>query len=81
MKESAEHLNSKMDRMSSAIVGDEYSGGIGIIHRLKDIEKQTTDNKDNIDILLENMTLIKWLGSAVGGFVIAIVIYIIQKQL
>lgn len=81
MKDSAELMSAEMHKISSALVGNEYTGGVGIVHQMKSMRESIDKSKDDIDILKENMSLVKWLGSAIGGFVIAIIIYILQKQL
>jgi hypothetical protein len=81
MKETAELMSAEMHKISSALVGNEYTGGVGIVHQMKHMREAIDKSKDDIDILKENMSLVKWLGSAIGGFVIAIIIYILQKQL
>ena len=81
MKESVERTNSEIYKISSALVGNEYTSGIGLVHKMDKLQKDISNNKDDIDILKENMSLIKWFGSAIGGLVVAMIIYILQKAL
>jgi biotin carboxyl carrier protein len=81
IKQTAEITSAEMHKISSALVGNEYTGGVGIVHRLKAMEGDLEKTKDQIAIIEDNMKLTKWIGSALGGFVVAIIIYILQKQL
>lgn len=81
MKDSVERTNSEIHKISSSLIGNEYTGGIGLIHKMEKLQKDIDVNKDDIDILKENMSLVKWFGSAIGGLVVAMIIYILQKAL
>lgn len=80
-KESTEKISSELHNISSALVGNEYTGGIGIVHQMKKVNDVMEKCRDDIDILKENMSLVKWFGSAIGGIVIALIIYILEKKL
>lgn len=79
MKDASQNTNDKIDRISNALVGNEYTGGIGIVHEIKKIKNDVEVNKDDISILKDNMGLIKWFASGLGGLVIAIIIYLLGK--
>ena len=81
MKDSLDKINMDIHKISSSLIGNEYTGHVGIVSSLNDIHKQVLQNKDDIEMLKENFALIKWIGSAIGGFVITIIIYIIQKNI
>ena len=81
MKESVERTNTEIYKISSAFVGNEYTGGIGFVHKMDNLQKDISNNKDDIDILKEDMSLVKWFGSAIGGLLVAMIIYILQKAL
>lgn len=81
MKESVDRTDSEIHKISSALVGNEYTGGIGLVHKMDKLQKDIDMNKDDIDILKENMSLVKWFGSAIGGLVVAMIIYILQKAI
>ena len=81
MKKSLEDTNFEISRISSALVGNEYTGGVGIVHQMKIIKDDLQKNKDDVDILKENMALVKWFGSIIGGLVVAMIIYILQKAI
>lgn len=81
MKDSLDKINMDIHKISSSLIGNEYTGHVGIVSSLNDIHKQVLKNKDDIEMLKENFALIKWIGSAIGGFVITIIIYIIQKNI
>lgn len=79
MKDSAQNTNDKIDRISNALVGNEYTGGVGMVHTLQKIKNDVEINQDEIAILKDNMGLIKWFASGLGGLVIAIIIYLLGK--
>jgi hypothetical protein len=81
MKVSVEGTNTEINKISSALVGNEYTGGVGIVHQMKIIKDDVQKNKDDVDILKENMALVKWFGSIIGGLVVAMIIYILQKAI
>lgn len=76
-----EITNTEIHKISSSLVGNEYTGGIGLIHKIDKIQKEINDNKDDIDILKENMALAKWFGSIIGGLLFALIAYVLQKSL
>ena len=63
------------------MVWNEYTSGIGLVHKMDNLQKDISNTKDDIDILKENMSLVKWFGSAIGGLLVAMIIYILQKAL
>ena len=81
MKESVDRTNTEIHKISSALVGNEYTGGVGIVHQMKITRDDLQKTKDDVDILKENMSLVKWFGSALGGLVVAMIIYILQKSI
>ena len=81
MKDSVEGTNIEINKISSALVGNEYTGGVGIVHQMKITRDDLQKTKDDVDILKENMALVKWFGSALGGLVVAMIIYILQKAI
>ena len=81
MKESVERTNTDIHKISSSLVGNEYTGGIGLVHKIDKLQKDISNNKDDIDILKEDISLVKWFGSAIGGALVAMIFYILQKAL
>lgn len=79
MKETTEITSESIHKISNALIGNEYTGGIGIVHTVHKIKIDVENNKDEIAILKDNMGLIKWFASGVGGLVIAIIIYLLGK--
>jgi len=79
MKDSVEATNESIHKISNALVGNEYTGGIGIVHTLQKVKMDVEKNQDEIAILKDNMGLIKWFASGIGGLVIAIIIYLLGK--
>ena len=79
MKDSTEKSNEALHKISSALIGNEYTAGVGLIHTVHNLKLEVEINKDDISILKDNMALIKWFASGVGGLVVAIIIYLIGK--
>lgn len=79
MKDNISQISDDSKKISNALVGNEYTGGIGIVHTLHKIKNDVEINKDEIAILKDNMGLIKWFASGLGGLVIAIIIYLLGK--
>jgi len=79
MKESSQLTNDSISKISNALIGNEYTGGIGIVHTMQKIKVDVENNKDEIAILKDNMGLIKWFASGLGGLVAAIIIYLLGK--
>lgn len=80
MKDNIESISEDSKKISSALIGNEYTGGIGIVHRIKELEDRVSINEDKVDLLKENMSLVRWFGSGIGAMVIALILYILQKQ-
>ena len=53
MKESVERTNTEIHKISSALVGNEYTGGIGLVHKMDKLQKDISNTKDDIDILFQ----------------------------
>lgn len=79
MKENMESIRGDSKKISSALIGNEYTGGVGIVHRMKDLENRTNKSEDKIEILIDNMKLVKWFGSGAGAILLAMIIWYLQK--
>jgi len=79
MKETTENTSESIHKISNALVGNEYTGGVGMVHTLQKVKNDVEKNQDEIAILKDNMGLIKWFASGLGGLVIAIIIYLLGK--
>lgn len=79
MKESTEITTESIHKISNALVGNEYTGNVGMVHTLQKVKVDVERNQDEIAILKDNMGLIKWFASGLGGLVIAIIIYLLGK--
>lgn len=81
MKESISSIHTDSKKISDALIGNEYTGGIGIVHSIKRLTDDVEKQKDRIDRLDDNMNLVKWFGSGAGALFLAMIIYILQKQI
>lgn len=81
MKQSIETIQENSDKMTHALIGNEFTGGMGLIHRVKKVDECVQKNTDDISILKENMNLVKYIGGIVCASTIALIFYIIQTKL
>lgn len=81
MRVNIDSISDNSKKISDALIGNEYTGGIGIVHSIKELKEDNLKTKDKVEILENNMAMVKWFGSGIGGLVLAIILYIIQKQL
>lgn len=79
MKESTENTNESLHKISNALIGNEYTGGVGLIHTVHKIKIDVEMLQDDVVIMKENWSLLKWFVSGLGGLVIAIIIYLLGK--
>lgn len=73
-------MSVKLSEIAIALIGNEYSGGSGVVHRIKHNEEMSEKNKADIAIMQENWKLVKWFGSALGGLVISMILYLIKSN-
>jgi len=81
VKVSLEAISEDSKKMSIALIGNEFTAGEGLVHRMKRIDDCNEKNKDDIALLKDNMNLVKWIGSAIGGLILAIVLYVLQSKI
>lgn len=76
-----EQISDNSNRISHALIGNEFTGGLGLIHKVNKISDNVEKNKEDISLLKDNMVLIKWLGGTVFGSVLATILYILQAKI
>jgi hypothetical protein len=80
MKDKNNEMSESMTQIKTAIIGNEYSGGIGLIHTVKDIKERISQTEDDIAILKDNMNILKWISRAIGTIIITSIAYLISKK-
>ena len=80
MKDTITDISHNSKRISDSLIGNEYTAGVGIVHNMSKIDDELDKVKNRVDRLDENMNFAKWLGSGVGALVLAMIIWILQKQ-
>lgn len=80
MKEKNSEMSESMTQIKTAIIGNEYSGGVGLIHSMKDIKDRMDKADDDIAILKDNMNILKWISRAIGTIIITSIAYLISKK-
>lgn len=79
LKDSNITMSSDMNLIKTAIVGNEYTGGVGVIHSIKDIKERMDRNEEEIALLKENLTFSKNILKTVVGIITAYIVYLITK--
>lgn len=72
-------ISEDVSQIKSAIVGNTYSGGKGLIHTMQEVTKRMDDTEDAIALLKENMNILKWIARTVGALLLALIISMITK--
>ena len=81
LKDNMETLTENSNKISHALVGNEFTGNSGLIHRVKQIDDITIANAQSIKQLQDSMKLIVWFGTTIGGLIIAFIMYILQNKI
>ena len=76
-----ETLTENSSKISHALVGNEFTGGLGLIHRVKQIDDMALSNSQSIKQLQDSMKLIIWFGTTIGGLIIGFIFYILQNKI
>jgi len=79
LKDSNIVMSSDMHLIKTAIVGSEYTGGIGVIHTIKDIKERLDKADDDIALLKENLNFSKNIIKTIVGIITAYIVYLITK--
>lgn len=79
LKDSNITMSSDMNLIKTAIVGNEYTGGVGVIHTIKDIKDRMDRNEEEIALLKENLTFSKNILKTIVGIISAYIVYLITK--
>lgn len=79
LKDSNITMSSDMSLIKTAIIGNEYTGGVGVIHSIKDIKERMDRNEEEIALLKENLTFSKNILKTVVGIITAYIVYLITK--
>lgn len=79
LKDSNTAMSSDMSFIRTALVGSEYTGGIGVIHTIKDIKDRMDKADDEIALLKENLTFSKNIIKTIVGIISAYIVYLITK--
>jgi len=79
LKDSNVSMSSDMSLIKTAIIGNEYTGGIGVIHSIKEMKDRMDKNEDEIALLKENLTFSKNIIKTIVGIISAYIVYLITK--
>lgn len=79
LKENNVIMTSDMHLIKTAIIGSEYTGGIGVIHTIKEIKERIDKADDEIKLLQENLNFSKNIIKTIVGIITAYIVYLITK--
>jgi len=79
IKEDSMTLSSDVHQIKSAIIGSEYSGGIGLVHRIKQIDDRLSANEDKVALLEENLTFSKNIVKILIAIILSYIAYLFTK--
>lgn len=79
LKEGSMTLSSDVNQIKSAIIGSEYSGGVGLVHRIKQIDDRLQVNEDKVALLEENLTFSKNIVKTLIAIILSYIAYLFTK--
>jgi hypothetical protein len=79
LKESNLAQSSDISAIKTAVIGNEFSGGIGIIHRIKEIVDVQEKQGDDIALLKENLNFSKNIIKTLVGLLLSYIAYLFTK--
>lgn len=79
LKESNALMSADMNLIKTAIIGNEYTGGVGVIHSIKEMKERMDKADDDIKLLQENLTFSKNIIKVIVGVFSAYIVYLITK--
>lgn len=79
LKDTNASISNDMSLIKSSLVGNEFTGGIGVIHTIKDIKDRMDKTEDEIALLKENLTFSKNIIKTIVGIISAYIVYLLTK--
>lgn len=79
MKVTTQDISGDVFKIKSALIGNDFTGGKGFIHNMEELKKRTDCIEDDIAIIKENMSILKWIARSIGALIFALILYIITK--
>jgi hypothetical protein len=79
LKDSNVTMSSDMSFIKTALVGNEFTGGVGVIHTIRDIKDRMDKADDEIALLKENLTFSKNIIKTIVGIISAYIVYLMTK--
>jgi hypothetical protein len=79
LKESEISQSADISAIKTAVVGNEFSGGVGIIHRIKEIVEVQEKQGDDIALLKENLNFSKNIIKILVALLLSYIAYLFTK--
>jgi hypothetical protein len=79
LKESNLAQSYDISAIKTAVIGNEFSGGVGIIHRIKEIVEVQEKQGDDIALLKENLNFSKNIIKTLVALLLSYIAYLFTK--
>jgi hypothetical protein len=79
LKESEISQSADISAIKTAVIGNEFSGGVGIIHRIKEIVDVQEKQGDDIALLKENLNFSKNIIKTLVALLLSYIAYLFTK--
>ena len=79
LKEDSEVMAQIMSQLKTAIIGNEFTGGVGVIHTIKELNERLGKAEDKISLLEENLSFSKNIIKILVGVITAYIAYLFTK--
>jgi hypothetical protein len=79
LKESEISQSADISAIKTAVIGNEFSGGVGIIHRIKEIVEVQEKQGDDIALLKENLNFSKNIIKTLVALLLSYIAYLFTK--
>jgi len=79
LKDGSMTLSSDVNQIKSAIIGNEYSGGVGLVHKIKQMDDRLSGSEDKIALLEENLTFSKNIVKTLIALILSYIAYLFAK--
>jgi hypothetical protein len=79
LKEDSLSLSTDIKDIKKAIVGDQYTGGVGVVHDIREMKDRINKTDDEIALLKENIAFSKNIIKIIVGVISSYVLYLLTK--
>ncbi len=80
LKESDAKKELMLLNIEQALVGSVFNGNKGLTHAVLDLKERIDKTDDDLIVIKENMSQLKWFARGLGGLIFALILWVITKQ-